>query len=41
MFIHGVISGGKTGANVCMFARYLLETNSLNPLLPWQGNWGT
>lgn len=40
MFIHGVISGGKTGANVCMFAHSLLETNSFNSPLPSQGNGG-
>lgn len=40
MFIHGVISGGKTGANVCMFAHSLLETNSFISPLPSQGNGG-
>lgn len=34
MFIHGVISGGKTGANVCMFAHSLLETYRFNSPCP-------
>lgn len=40
MFIHAVISGGKTGANVCMFAHSLLESNSFNSPLPLAGQWG-